>query len=225
MGARAAFRQAVPRPLDERCPRRRSRIRRAPREESWLASQTCMVNAGARETRYGEQTAEACVRRADGRSEEDMATFKRLAMQYHEWLNEDLCFQSFDQEMASLPRPYSEPDGFILLAELGGEVAGCVALKPLPAAIGTGEARVCEMKRLFVPGKFRGRGIGKLLVKSCIDLARGLGLYDLMVLDTLERLSAANAVYAQAGFTTRGPYYGNPLAGVLYYELAIADAS
>ena len=164
------------------------------------------------------------VRLADGRSGDDMGAFRRLALRYHEWLNEDLCFQSFDEEMASLPAPYSEPEGFILLAELGGEVAGCVALKPLPGAVGTGAARVCEMKRLFVPEEFRGRGVGGLLVRECVERASAGGLYDLMVLDTLERLAAANSVYTRSGFTTRGPYYANPLDNVLYYERALGGA-
>ena len=38
-------------------------------------------------------------------SEQDVATARRLFRQYAEWLGIDLSFQSFDEELASLPAP------------------------------------------------------------------------------------------------------------------------
>ncbi len=42
-------------------------------------------------------------------SEKDVATARRLFREYAEWLGIDLSFQSFDEELASLPVPYSRP--------------------------------------------------------------------------------------------------------------------
>ena len=51
---------------------------------------------------------------------------------YAAWLGVDLSFQNFDQEMASLPGAYATPQGRLFLAEVDGQPAGCVGVRPLP---------------------------------------------------------------------------------------------
>ena len=51
--------------------------------------------------------------------------------EYAEWIGIDLSFQGFAEELATLPGVYVPPDGRLLLAQLGDEAAGCVALGPL----------------------------------------------------------------------------------------------
>lgn len=77
---------------------------------------------------------------------------------------------------------------------------------------------VAEMKRLWVRGAARGSGLGRALVLAAVAAARRLG-YKSVVLDTLERLEAANGIYEAAGFRRRGAYYHNPLPNVVYWEL------
>jgi hypothetical protein len=58
-------------------------------------------------------------------------------VQYHAWLNVDLCFQDFEHELASLPGSYAEPSGCILLVSYTSsstaapEDVACVAVRPL----------------------------------------------------------------------------------------------
>ena len=59
---------------------------------------------------------------------------------YAAWLGVDLSYQNFDQEMASLPGTYAEPQGRLFFAEDTGRPAGCVGVRPLPGSEG-----VCEM--------------------------------------------------------------------------------
>ena len=151
---------------------------------------------------------------AEATTAEDIDHIRRLFRAYADWLNVDLCFQAFDAELANLPGFYAPPDGRLLLARTGGEVAGCVGLRPLDDGI-------CEMKRLWVEPGFGGRGIGRDLAEAIVNAGRELG-YSAMRLDTMpERLKAAGHIYETLGFQKIPDYYHNPLEGVVMYELKL----
>jgi putative acetyltransferase len=139
-----------------------------------------------------------------------IAVARTLFQEYERELGENLCFQGFAEELAGLPGPYGPPTGALLLAELGGAWIGCVALKQL-------EARVCEMKRLYVRPAFRGQAVGRELVEEILAEGARLG-YARMRLDTLVRLVPALVLYRSFGFREIESYYGNPLEGVVYLE-------
>lgn len=134
-----------------------------------------------------------------------------LFREYEAFLDVDLCFQGFEDELSGLPGKYAPPAGELLIATAEDRVAGCVALRTL-------DDRVCEMKRLFVRPEFRKTGLGKRLVREIIDVARQIG-YPVMRLDTLDRLTEAMRLYESLGFRRIAPYYENPLQGVVYWEL------
>ncbi len=151
-------------------------------------------------------------------TDEDVDHGRRLFRAYADWLNVDLCFQDFEAELATLPGAYAPPHGRLLLAKTGGEVAGCVALRPL-------EDGVCEMKRLWVEPGFGGRGIGRILAEAIVEAGRGIG-YETMRLDTFPgRLRAAGHIYDTLGFRKIPAYYHNPLEGVVMYELSLSSMS
>lgn len=124
----------------------------------------------------------------------------------------DLCFQNFDQELADLPGDYAPPHGVLLLAWVGGELAGCGAFRPLPDA---DVANACEMKRLYVRPGFRRFGLGRQLAEALMDQATQAG-YSAMLLDTLDDMEAARELYASLGFEEVPPYYYNPIPGAHY---------
>jgi len=125
-----------------------------------------------------------------------------------------LCFQNFDKELAELPGDYAPPDGRMLLATYEGQLAGCVALHKLDGAI-------CEMKRLYLRPKFRGKGLGRVLAETVIHQARQIG-YKRMRLDTVEpMMKDAVAMYRRLGFKEIAPYRPNPISGTLYLELEL----
>lgn len=145
---------------------------------------------------------------------EDIELARQLFREYEAWIEVDLCFQSFEKELADLPGAYAAPDGRLLLAFEEGELAGCIALRKL-------ERGVCEMKRLFVRPAFHGKGIGRQLVDAIVKEAREIG-YQKMRLDTLPpKMNKAIAIYRSIGFQDIAPYYENPVPGATFMELAL----
>ena len=152
------------------------------------------------------------LRHVENDADADIA--RRLFRDYQAGLGVDLCFQGFEAELASLPSPYVPPRGALLLAEVDGRTAGCVAVRGLKSGQ-TGATTDCEMKRLYVHPSTRGLGVGRILAEAVIDTARTLG-YRRMVLDTLGRLDAALALYRDLGFVEIPEYYHNPVEDVIF---------
>jgi GNAT superfamily N-acetyltransferase len=139
---------------------------------------------------------------------------RELFLEYAQSLGFSLCFQNFDHELARLPGDYAPPEGRLLLGEYEGELAACVALHKL-------DARICEMKRLYLRPQFRGKGLGRALAERIVAEARLIG-YQRMRLDTVEPvMKDAVAMYRKLGFKEIAAYCANPIAGALYMELEL----
>ena len=100
-----------------------------------------------------------------------------------------------------------------MLAAVEAGPAGCVALRKLDDGI-------CEMKRLYVSPKFRGRSLGRQLAKAIVADGRRLG-YRAIRLDTLPSMVAARALYQSLEFRPIPRYNDNSSAGVIYLELRL----
>jgi putative acetyltransferase len=144
-----------------------------------------------------------------------MTATRQIFAEYAAQLGVDLCFQNFDAELAALPGEYARPQGALLLAVVDGEVAGCCALRPLGSV---DYPNAAEMKRLYVRDAYRGWGLGRQLAEAALDAARMAG-YHCVLLDTLDDMESARALYVDLGFASIPPYYHNPIAGAHYLKV------
>ncbi|MCB1868295.1 MAG: carbonate dehydratase [Gammaproteobacteria bacterium] len=157
------------------------------------------------------------IRILDSSHTEELEQVRQFFRNYAAWLGVDLCFQNFDEEMASLPGAYSAPGGRLFLAELDGKPAGCVGIREFSNG-------VCEMKRLYVEPSMRTHGIGRKLALSAIGAAREIG-YKRILLDTLPAMRIAVKLYRELGFQEAPAYYLTPLEGTIFLSLDLENWS
>jgi putative acetyltransferase len=148
----------------------------------------------------------------------EMESVREIFREYADSLGVDLCFQDFENELATLPGDYDAPRGALLLAQVEGAIAGCCALRPLDTA---DYPNASEMKRLYVRKAFRGFGLGRELAEAMLDRARQAG-YACVLLDTLDEMESARALYTDLGFEEIPPYYHNPIPGAHYLKVDIS---
>ena len=110
-----------------------------------------------------------------------------------------------------LPGPYIAPRGAIWIAESGVEAVACVALRPLPGGVG-------EVKRMYVDGEWRGKGVGRALLETLIAWAKVAG-YQRLRLGTLADMLGAQALYRSLGFVPIERYRADEMIDTEFFEL------
>ena len=152
------------------------------------------------------------IKRAE--SDEDITQVRALWTEYWETLGLPLDFQGFGEQLQRLPGEFAAPSGVLLLAS---GAAGTVAVRPF-------REDTCEAKRLYVPARFRGQGLGRKLLMEAIAGARQIG-YSVMYGDTLPTMQVAAGLYEQLGFKQVGPYSDNPTPGAIYLKLDLTNGA
>jgi ribosomal protein S18 acetylase RimI-like enzyme len=124
-----------------------------------------------------------------------------LFEEYYAWLGEVVCSTRLAEEIDSLPRPYVEPVGRLLLArdEVGRPV-GCVGIRPH-------EGDACEIKRLYVREEARDRGLGRQLARYALDACRELGYSEVRMTTLPGTMAGALRMYRSLGFEECEPFF------------------
>ncbi len=143
-------------------------------------------------------------------SETEYAAASALFKEYAEWLNIDLSFQNFEEELLQLKEMYSEPTGAIFLLQKENEFIGCVAIRK------KGEG-IAELKRMYIKPASRKAGAGTMLLEKALAGAKLLG-YQRIRLDTLANMTPAINLYKKHGFYEIEPYYFNPEENAVFFE-------
>ncbi len=138
------------------------------------------------------------------RSQADIAEAKQLIEEFFDFIfdryperqleiKEYMVEQNLDKQIEEFDQFFGPPKGECLLAFLNGSVIGTVMLRAL-------DDDLCEMNRMFVRSKARGKGAGRMLCKALIKEAQNIG-YQQMRLDAWDRQWEALPLYASLGFT------------------------
>lgn len=142
----------------------------------------------------------------------DLEAVKTLFRAYVDWLDIDLSYQGFEEELAGMPGKYAPPNGALFVAkDQDGKVLGCVGLRAF------GDNGSCEMKRLYVLPDGRGMGVGAALVFRVLETASHVG-YREMLLDTLPTMTGAVKLYKAAGFEEISAYYETPIRETVFFR-------
>jgi DNA-binding MarR family transcriptional regulator/GNAT superfamily N-acetyltransferase len=140
------------------------------------------------------------------------------------------CLESYYQELAerfdggydpamALPLASDKlipPTGCFIVAHLDGAPIGCAALK-------VNDAKIGEIKRMWVAASARGLGIGRRILMSLEEHAREFGL-GVLRLDTNKALKEAQNLYRTSGYQEVARFNDEPYADH-WFEKAGLDGS
>lgn len=125
---------------------------------------------------------------------------RELFQQYHAWLGDTVSSTHLGEEIASLPKPYVEPSGRLLIArDETGRAVGCVGVREH-------DETSCEIKRLFVSEDVRGQGLGRSLARYALDAARELGYHEVRITSLPGIMDGAIRMYTTLGFEQCEPF-------------------
>ena len=144
---------------------------------------------------------------------EDYKIAVQLFIEYTQWLDIDLSFQQFDDELTNLKTMYGTPDGGIILCKVENKFTGCTGIRKI-------DSNIAELKRMFVKPGYQKQGIGKTLLEKAVELAMAFN-YNLIRLDTLNYMTVAINLYKNHGFYEIPPYYHNPNETAVYFEMTL----
>lgn len=90
------------------------------------------------------------------------------------------------------------------ILEINGKIMGGSGIYPTEGL----PDKCCEIVKLYILPEARNKGLGKMLINECFDLARQKG-FKQVYLETLPELSDAVKLYEKCGFTYLDKPLGN----------------
>ena len=156
------------------------------------------------------------------RSGPDHAACKDLILQYAREFADHLGRQDFWDEVHWLAEHYGPPDGALLVAEGPEGTDGAAATRIVGlVAYERVDETTCRMRRMMVLPSVRGEGIGARLCEALLRTARQAG-YERMVLDTVDDMVSARALYERHGFArVKEPDWDSPCVAPVFMQRAL----
>ena len=105
-------------------------------------------------------------------------------------------FALSDTEVDAMSAAYAAPRSAYFVVEEAGRVIGGAGIAPLDG----GDPDTCELRKMYYLPAARGRGLGKRVLRLCLEQARAFG-FRRCYLETLTGMDAAMKLYERVGFS------------------------
>jgi putative acetyltransferase len=127
-------------------------------------------------------------------------------------------FAIHDEEVDNMFGAYAKTGCAFYVCELDGKILGVGGIAPLQG----GEDDTCELRKMYFLPEGRGKGLGKILLQTCLGAARELH-YKYCYLETFNTMKSAIKLYEKNGFKKIPGPLGNTghFACDTFYELAL----
>ncbi|MCG8405218.1 MAG: GNAT family N-acetyltransferase [Phycisphaerales bacterium] len=99
------------------------------------------------------------------------------------------------RDLYNVEKHYSEPGGMFWAVLDGEQVIGCAGLR--------WHGEECELHRMYLTKRYRGRGLGRRLLETCMDCARERGCTSMRAWSDTT-LVDAHRLYEKLGFVRGG---------------------
>lgn len=110
----------------------------------------------------------------------------------------------FDESTDHLSTVFVHQNTAYWIVELDNELVGGAGIFPTEGL----PTDTCELVKLYLHPGARGKGIGKLLIQTCLEKAKSLGFKD-VYLESMPELNNAVSLYEKSGFERLNQPLGN----------------
>ena len=107
-----------------------------------------------------------------------------------------------DPELKRMSNAYNSYRSIYFVIKRGGKIFGGAGISPLKNS----KENICELQKMYFLNDARGIGLGKKMIKICIDTARRYK-YDKCYIETMYNMKSAQKLYLSEGFN----YIDKPL--------------
>jgi len=107
-----------------------------------------------------------------------------------------------DPELKKMSDAYNRSMSIYFVIERGSKIFGGAGIFPLKNS----EENICELQKMYFLNDARGIGLGKKMIKRCIEKARRYK-YDKCYIETMYNMKSAQKLYLSEGFN----YIDKPL--------------
>ena len=109
-----------------------------------------------------------------------------------------------DPELKKMSVAYEKSKSIYFVIEKNGKIFGGAGISQLKNS----DENICELQKMYFLNNARGIGLGKKMIKRCIENARKYK-YDMCYIETMHNMKSAQKLYLSEGFSYINKPKGN----------------